>query len=158
MLAGFGVYLATGDGLLASASRALDRGQTGRAATLIDRAHGWGASADVYFSRRLLDFKAWQPALDAAAHAPQTADDPQNAFLNLAAFRAARNDAPGVEQSLRQAIAAAPNWYKPHWLLAQVLAREGRPKEAADEAEAAFDRDGGKHTEVKQTRDRLLRR
>jgi Tfp pilus assembly protein PilF len=73
----------------------------------------------------------------------------------LAALRAAINDAPGVEQSLRQAIVVAPNWYKAHWLLAQVLEREGRRAEALEEARLAFDRDGGKHVEVRQTRDQL---
>jgi Tfp pilus assembly protein PilF len=96
-----------------------------------------------------------QYAMNAAARAPGTADDPQNALVNLAALRAAINDAPGVEQSLRQAIVVAPNWYKAHWLLAQVLEREGRRAEALEEARLAFDRDGGKHVEVRQTRDQL---
>src|SRR6185437_6733855 len=44
LLAGFGMYLAAGDYLLGSASRALDSGRTDRAAGLIDRARGWNAS------------------------------------------------------------------------------------------------------------------
>ncbi|MGH9559805.1 MAG: hypothetical protein ACRD30_11255, partial [Bryobacteraceae bacterium] len=151
----FGVYIVTGDVLLGSASRAIDRGGAAQAEALIARARSWNAHADVDFSRRLLNLKAWQPAFEAAERAPQTADDPQNALVNLAAFRAASNDPAGVEHCLRRAIAAGPNWFKPHWLLAEVLAHEGRIKEAIAEAQAAFDRDGGQHPEVKQTLDRL---
>jgi len=39
-----------------------------------------------------------------------------------------------VERCLRDAIDAAPNWFKPHWLLAQVLARTNRQNEAILEA------------------------
>ena len=150
----FATYLCTGDVLLASARRALDRGDSGKAVAEIGRARRWGASADVYFSRRLSGVKnleAWVTALHCAALAPETSDDPQNALVNLAALQAVANDAPAVEQTLRRAIDAAPGWYKAHWLLAQVLAREERTDEARMEAQAAFDRDGGKHREVTAT-------
>jgi len=156
---GFAIYLMTGDVLLTSARRALDRGDPAKAMVRIEDARRWGASADVYFSRRLSgvgNFAAWQDAMNCAAHAPETADDPQNALLNLAAMQAVSGDAATVEQTLRRAIDAASNWYKPHWLLAQVLEREGRMLEARTEARAAFDRDGGKHAEVRQTLDHLL--
>jgi Tfp pilus assembly protein PilF len=90
-----------------------------------------------------------------ATQATETADDRQNALVNLAAMQATVNDAAGVERSLREAIAAAPMYYKPHWLLAEVLAVEGRTGEARGEAQAAVDRDGGKHREVADTLDRL---
>lgn len=160
----FAVYLEVGDWRLASARRALDRGDLPEAGRMVTAARQWNASADVYFSRRLASqapagpvepLRVWQYAMEAAVRAPQTADDPQNALVNLAALQAAVNDADGVERSLRQAIAVAPNWYKAHWLLAQVLDREGRLVEAREEARLAFDRDGGKHPEVKQTWDQL---
>jgi hypothetical protein len=144
----FAIYLATGDALLASARNA----DPARAIQQISRARQWGATADIYFSRRLAGlgtFAASIAALNCAAQAPRTADDPQNAWLNLAALQAVVNDAAGVERSLRSAIEAAPNWYKPHWLLAQVLMQEGRTGEARVEALAAIDRDGGKHPEVR---------
>jgi O-antigen ligase len=156
---GFAIYLMTGDVMLASARRAIDHGDPAKAMVRINDARQWGASADVYFSRRLSgvgNFAAWQGAMNCAAHAPETADDPQNALLNLAALQAVWGDAETVEQTLRRAIDAAPNWYKPHWLLAQVLEREGRMEEARTEARAAFEREGGKHTEVRQTLDRVL--
>jgi O-antigen ligase len=158
-MVGFCLYLGTGDALLATARRALDRGDAAAAARAIDRARKWNASADIYFSRRfLVQPGGEQYALDAAQHAPATAEDRQNALVNLAAFYAAQNDPGGVELSLSQAIAAAPNWFKPHWLLAQVLELEGRKAEAEVQASAAVARDGGKHTEVTQVLERLQTR
>ncbi len=103
-------------------------------------------------------FRVWQYAMAAASHAPETADDRQNALLNLAALESANNDAAGVERTLREAIEAAPMYFKSHWLLAQVLELEGRIAEARTEAQAAFDRDGGKHAEVAATSERLRAR
>lgn len=155
---GLAVYMSWGDLLLGSARRAMDRGQAGLAAELVDRARERGVSADLYFSRRFLTAKIWPAAIRAAASAPETGDDPQNALVNLAAFKATANDARGVEETLREAIAAAPNWYKPHWLLAQVLELGGRMPEAKVEAQAAADRDGGKHPEVEQSLERIRSR
>ena len=55
------------------------------------------------------------------------------------------------EGSLRRAAAAKPTWFKPHWMLAQLLRLEGRVAEAAAEAAIAADLDGGKHPEVTRT-------
>lgn len=154
----FGLYLATGDSLLASARRALDQDNPELAARYVADARSWSATADIYFSRRFLEAKAGQSAMDCAKRAPSTADDRQNALVNLAAFYAVQDDAPAVESSLREAIAAAPNWFKPHFLLAQVLAREGRAVEAEAEARAAADRNGGKAPEVLQVTEQVRRR
>jgi O-antigen ligase len=156
----FAIYLATGDFFLASAKNALDRNNPERAAVLIERARSWSAAADLYFSRRFAAapaadpverLRVWQYGLTAATHAPDSADDPQNALLNLAAFEAGLNDAAAVERTLRRAIAESPNGYKPHWLLAQVLQQEGRIPEALFEARSAADRCGTKHPEVMAT-------
>jgi O-antigen ligase len=163
----FAMYLATGDFLLASARRALDEHEPDRAADLAAHARSWNASADFYFSRRFAAtpasdpverLRVWRYGFTAATHAPESADDPQNALLNLAAFQANLNDAPAVEQTLRRAIAAAPNWFKPHWLLAQVLQQQGRLPEALKEARAAVDRCDVKHPEVIATLDLLEKR
>lgn len=161
--AGMALVLAAGDAWLGSARRALDRGDIQGAARALDHAHDWRASADLYFSRRFWvlsagDLHAWLYGMSAAARAPRTADDPQNAWVNLAAFYATQNNAADVEKSLRAAIAAAPNWFKPHWLLAQVLARDGRLAEAETEARAAVERDGGKDPEVTRTWEQLRAR
>jgi hypothetical protein len=155
---GMAVYLAWGDLLLGSARRVMDQGRAGLAAEFVEHARERGVTADLYFSRRFLAAQHWPEAIRDAAAAPETADDPQNALVNLAAFKATVNDSAGVEQSLRDAITAAPNWFKPHWLLAQVLELNGRMAEAKVEAQAAADRDGGKHVEVQQTLERIRAR
>ena len=52
------------------------------------------------------------------------------------------------DDTLFAAIAAHPNWFKPHWTLAQVLRFESRREEAEREGALALDLDGGKHPEV----------
>ena len=83
--------------------------------------------------------------------ATRNAEEPQNAWFNLAVFYGQQNDHAHTEQALRAAISSAPNWFKPHWILAQVLGLEGRFGEAQQEAERAADLNGGKNPEVMRT-------
>jgi tetratricopeptide (TPR) repeat protein len=111
---------------------------------------------DLYASRSLarLSFKnasAWPVALEAGRRATQTAEDRQNAFLNLAQLYALQNDAPRAEENIRAAMSAAPNWFKPHWILAELLIRTGRVDEARGQARIAWDLDAGKDAEVVRT-------
>jgi Tfp pilus assembly protein PilF len=94
---------------------------------------------------------AGREAMTAAIRSTRNAEEPQNAWLNLAFFYGRQNDFPHTESALRAAIRAAPNWYKPHWLLAQVLRAGGRLPEASAEAALAADLDGGKDAEVTRT-------
>ena len=121
-----------------------------------------GMNADLWYSRRLAvaagkstdlrtHLQAWQEAIQAGRRATQHAEDRHNAWYNLAVLSAARNDVTATEYSLRQAILFAPNWYKPHWTLAQLLQTRGQLEEAAAEAALAIDRNGGKHREVSHT-------
>ena len=64
---------------------------------------------------------------------------------------ASLGDQGSVERCLRNAIAWAPNWFKPHWTLAQFLQLSGRHDEAVQEAAAALEREGGKNAEVLAT-------
>ena len=123
---------------------------------------GW----DLAYSRRMSSLAsilnpgpardaAMREALEAARRATTTAEDRQNAYYNLAMLLAARNDARGVEQALRTAIAEAPAWFKPRWALAQLLAITGRRPEAREQAFAAMARDGGKNPEVAATLRRI---
>jgi len=48
------------------------------------------------------------------------------------------------------AIASSPNWFKPHWMLAQVLTAKDRREQALAEAQLATDLDGGRNPEVTQ--------
>jgi O-antigen ligase len=157
--AGFAIYVSYGDHLLASARSNLEHRQVDAAQRDLQSARNWHMASDIYFSRAFQSLpardpgerlRAFQCALDAAEHGAGSADDRQNALVNLAAFYAAQENAPAVEQALRQAIATAPNWYKPHFLLAQVLAREGHRDDASNEARLAVGLNGGKSAEVAQ--------
>jgi O-antigen ligase len=161
----FGVRLAMAETLLAAARRDLDANLVGDAANRYAEYEKWrwpGASADLWYSRRLAQIagsnaarvirvQAFQQAGLAAERATQTTEAAFNAYYNLAAFHARQNDFVRTEQSLRAAISCAPNWFKTHWMLAQVLQAASRLKEAEAEAAAAVALDGGKHPEVTGT-------
>jgi hypothetical protein len=91
----------------------------------------------------------------AAVRATRTSEEPFNAWYNLSALYAGQNDFANTGKCLRAAIAARPNWFKPHWTLAQVLRLEGRLEEAEREAALGADRNGGKDPEVAHTLDEI---
>ncbi|MBI3666437.1 MAG: O-antigen ligase family protein [Acidobacteria bacterium] len=128
-----------------------------------------GVDTDLWYSRALYSAasktdtepvrrQAWQEAFAAARRAAQTSEQRPNAYYNLAAFYAVQNDFAGAEQSLRAAIAWAPRWFKPHWMLAQVLEQAGRSKEAEGEARRAVELDASKDSAVTQTWQRIRAR
>jgi O-antigen ligase len=164
--------LSTADHALALTKRALDGGDLQSATEryrTYERLRLPGGSADLWYSRSLVGLasKAANP-LDrraaitasgvAARRATETAEDPFNAWYNLAMFYGSQNDSAGSERSVRAAIAAHPNWFKPHWILAQILRLEGRLAEARQEAYLAADLDGGKNQEVVRTLQELSER
>ena len=153
-LVAFAIQLLLYDRALAKTNRLIRSNNIVQAASEYQRVQKWrlpGASADLWYSRAMAAHKAWSESLRAAMEAPQRAEDPQNAWYNLAAFYATENDAARTEQSLRSAISCAPNWFKPHWTLARMLAAAGRLREAEAEAAVAADLDGGKNPEVAST-------
>jgi tetratricopeptide (TPR) repeat protein len=95
-------------------------------------------------------------ATESAMRATSTAEDRQNAWYNLATIAALRNDRAGVEDGLRRAIACAPNWFKPHWTLSQLLELTGRHADARREASLALLLDGGHDPEVTATSQHIL--
>ena len=128
-----------------------------------------GATSDLWYSRSLARFaqrsdsvlprlQALEEGYAAAVNASRSAEDRHNAFYNLATYCALREDFTGVEASLRQAIQWAPNWFKPHWTLAQALQLAGRLRDAETEATIAADLNGDKNAEVKQTLVRIQSR
>jgi tetratricopeptide (TPR) repeat protein len=157
--------LVVADRALALAKRGLDSGNLQAALTQYERSERWslpGAGSDLWYSRALLGFaqnarnplthfQASQQAGLAAMRATETAEDPFNAWYNVAALYASQNDAARTEASLRQAIACRPNWFKPHWMLAQVLLLDSRLQEAEDEAAVAAELDGQRNPEVART-------
>jgi len=156
------IWLLSADYRLERVKKALDRGNIREAIAIYEPT----LKADLWYSRKLavaaqsspeilVRMRGAQQAFEAAQRAVLTAEDPQNAWYNLAALDAARNDFPHTEESLRRAVVASPNWFKPHWLLAQVLASGGRIDEARREAAIAVDLNGGKNPEVEQTLKRL---
>jgi O-antigen ligase len=110
-----------------------------------------GASSDLWYSRALAQAGDLPGAIVAGLRATETAEDPFNAWYSLAGLYAAQNDAPSAELSLRKAIRSNPNWFKPHWTLARLLAITGRTPEARSQAILAIDLDAGWHAEVTQT-------
>jgi O-antigen ligase len=161
----FGVRLSMAESALGAVRRDLDANQLGDADTHYAEYQRWrwpGGSADLWYSRRLAQlavshaspavrFQAFQLAGMAAQRATGTVEDPFNAYYNLAAYYARLNDFAHTEQCLRSAVSYAPNWFKPHWMLAQVLLAASRPQDAQVEAETAVALDGGKHAEVTGT-------
>ena len=153
-----GVKLWMGDHSLEMARRKIESGDVAGAMKDYARSRSLqpgGAGSDLWYSRRMSsagrDRTAWDDAFAAAVRATRTSDDHQNGWYSLAAFYASRNDLPRTESSLRQAIACAPKWFKPHWTLAQVLRLAGRLREAEEEAAIAADLNGGHNAEVAQT-------
>jgi len=157
------VQLFEADRRLAQASRLIAAGQLTDAAAGYQRMQFWappGFRADLWYSRAMAGAAgrgkqdstyAWQEGLAAAVRASRTAEERQNAWFNLATFYGRQNDFARTEQALRNAISYAPNWYKPHWLLAQVYRAAGQLERARTEAGLAADLNGGKNPEVAQT-------
>jgi tetratricopeptide (TPR) repeat protein len=166
------IRLVVSDFYLARTERSLDSGQIREAMAAHERARRWqlpGVAAELWYSRALADaagrsgdltvrLEAAREALEAARRAPSHTEDRANAFYNLAAFSAAANDFEATVTHLRRAIQAAPHWFKPHWMLARVLALAGRWEEAEAEAARAAELDAGKHPEVSATLDQIRAR
>ncbi len=164
--------LAWTDWWLERARQSLDAGRVEQGLEDYRRARRFalpGLDTDLWYSRALLaaagkiraeatSQTAWREARAAAERAAARSEQRPNALYNLAAFRALENDAAGTEQALRAAIDWAPRWYKPRWMLAQLLERAGRLEEAAAQAGRAAELNDGKNPEVTQTRDRILGR
>src|SRR5262249_41216452 len=147
---------AVADHALALTGRSLDAGDLTGAAQHYAASRMPGASSDLWYSRRLINAGALQPALIAGFRATKTAEDPFNAWYSLSSVHAAVGNAAAAELALRNAIRASPNWFKAHWTLARLLALTGRGDEARREAARAIDLDGGKHAEVTQTLEQIL--
>jgi tetratricopeptide (TPR) repeat protein len=171
LFAAFAVRLLVADRALAAANQRIESGDASAAAKeylVVLRWEPPGAGADLNYSRAMAQLAARTPvlsarvqaaqqAVEAAIRGTQTAEDRQNAWYNLAQLLAGQNNPAGVERSLRNAIAWAPNWFKPHWVLAQLLEATGRHEQALAEAEVAFDLDHARDPEVSETWRKLQR-
>jgi tetratricopeptide (TPR) repeat protein len=165
------VRLLVPDALLARAQRQIANGNVTAAAGAYHASLQWqpsGPGADLAYSREMAVLAATSPvfrtrldalqqAFESGIRATEHSDQRQNAWYNLAELFAAQNDAPSTERSLRNAIAWSPNWFKPHYILAQLLESQHRLSEALMEAQAAVERDGGRDPEVANTLVRVRR-
>ncbi|HET9320754.1 MAG TPA: O-antigen ligase family protein [Bryobacteraceae bacterium] len=161
----YAASLVYADANLARVDRLIRAGHPIDAAAVYDRMARWsppGMRTDLWYSQAMFGaagrakippdaMSAWHAGLAAAVRAAQTAEERQNAWYDLALYYARQNDIPHAEQSLRSAIDCAPNWFKPHWLLAEVLRAGGRVEEARAEAMRAADLDNGRNPEVTRT-------
>jgi Tfp pilus assembly protein PilF len=163
------IYLAVrftvADRALALARRGVESGDLAAATVQYDRYQRWhlpGTAADLWYSRELLNLamsspirlvklKAALQSVSAGLRATRTAEEPFDAWYSLAEVYAAENDPVRTESCLRAAIAARPDWFKPHWALAQLLRMESRLDDAGREATLAADLNGGKNPEVART-------
>ena len=165
----FAVRLVAADAALAVVQHRIAAGDANGAARAYQTVLQWeppGADADLDYSRAMQRLGASSPivttrltaeqqAMQSAIRATTTAEDRQDAWYNLAGLLARANDTAAVERCLRNASAWAPNWFKPHWMLAQVLGLSGHRAEALAEASKALEQDGGHHTEVRETWNKL---
>lgn len=165
------VRLVAPDALLARAQQHIANGDVTAAAGAYHGSLRWqpsGSGADLAYSREMAVLAATSPvfrtrldalqqAYESGIRATEHSDQRQNAWYNLAELFAAQNDAPSTERSLRNAIAWSPNWFKPHYILAQLLESQQRMGEALMEAQAAVERDGGRDPEVANTLMRMRR-
>ena len=156
------VHIVVADRALVLTSRSLIAGDLTAAMQHYRDYQRWrlpGSAADLWYSRSLaamtsnlpnplMRARAFAEAIDAGERATRTAEDPFNAWYSLSALRAVTNDAAGVESSLERAIAARPNWFKPHWALARLLYLENRGPEARVEAALALELNHGHDPEV----------
>jgi O-antigen ligase len=165
LLGGTAVQIIVADRAFAIVQQRIAAGDIAGASEAYRTALRWqipGASSDLKYSLAMQQAAARTPifttrmvarqqALEAGIRAVGNAEDRQNAWYNLAVLLAQLNDAAGTERALRNAIAWAPNWFKPHWALAKLLAISGHSSEALEEARIAVERDGGRDQEVAET-------
>ena len=161
----FGIRLALSDGFAARMQAAVERRDWQAAIRDNELARWWAMPAvtyDLYYARamaresaaarsNLLSAELGRVAYEAAVRACGGAEERQNALYNLAMFYASQNDTADTERSLRAAAEAAPNWFKPHWTLARLLALQGRRELARQQALIAMDLDAGHDAEVSET-------
>lgn len=77
---------------------------------------------------------SWKLAAEASAIAEAGGEEAFNAAYQSSVLAVAGTDLTKAESEARKAVQLAPNWYKAHLLLAQILQIRGNTAEAANEA------------------------
>lgn len=88
-------------------------------------------------------------AKQASADAERGTEENFYAYYQSAVLAMVRGDFGETETKLRQSIALAPRWYRPHAMLASVLIEQGRPKESEQEAKLALEYAGSHQDEIR---------
>ncbi len=159
----FGVQLVRADRAVWRAMQAREGGDLDtllRAGTAARYAFPWTGTYPFAYSRalgRVVIRSSLQPAQrglllalaeDSAQAALSHSGRPQMAQVHLASLYVLQGKAEQARAALEEAIRAAPAWYRPRWLLAALLAEQGRYVEAAAQAGAALDRGARRHPEI----------
>lgn len=161
----FAVRMCVADATMSTVRKQMEAGNVLAASARYETVRRWEprpGAFDAYYSKNMASIvrrqravynavKGWQEAIQSGIRATQLAEDPQNAAYSLASLYGQADNRKESEHYLRSAIADAPNWFKPHWVLARLLESSGRHEQALVEASAAVERDGGKHAEVAET-------
>lgn len=172
VFAAFAIQLVAADAALARVDRHIQSGDAAGAAQayqMVLRFEPAGDGSSLRYSRAMQQLSARVPlfattllarqeAFQSGIAATRDSEDRQNAWYNLATLFAANNDASSVERSLRNAIAWAPNWFKPHWTLAQLLQALNQHDQALAEAAIAVKLDAGHDPEVTEALRQLQNR
>lgn len=149
------VPLAWSDFSFARIQAALEMHDTPRAIDWYNRARQVPAglpAPDLWYAQRMTALSTtpisdravlWDQALTAARRSLESpGEDAILARYNAAVLALLAQDHAGAEAGLRAAIARAPNWYQPRWLLCRLLKQTGRPAEAGAQCASALDQLG----------------
>ena len=163
------VVLLTFGGQLALADRALywarlrseERSVLGvlQAHEQVRRVQPWGMNTDIWLAQ-VMDLLsknaphmserivAMQVVLGASMRAAERSEQRPNGLYGVAAAHFSSGNFAAAESSAREAIQMAPRWYKPHWLLARVLAERGQKDGALRAARVAVRLNGGRDANI----------
>jgi hypothetical protein len=167
--AAFAVILVRADFLLQKVRESIPPSEPARTVELYQQfldAKPAGMYTDLWFSREMYvaaiansDAQArdtlWRAGKEAAVRAQRKSETPQSAAYSLAMFYAEEGNPPKVEEALRAATIAAPQWYKPYWMLAQVLDLSGKRAQAVEPIRRAMELCGNQVEEVRATWERI---
>jgi len=154
----------------ASVKRALERHDPAAAVLTAARTRSFGpreSGAELWYSRALLDAtrestdsavraRAWGDAVSAATQGSATYDNRANALFNVAALHWTAGEMEQADAATRAALLCAPNWYKPHWLMAEILHARGQTGEAATEFRRAEFLAGPHEPDLEEASRRIL--
>lgn len=155
------LMLAMPDAVYTGLADAVARNDATDAEALLDSASHWSfglplAGNELYASRQLATLarsassparasQLWHLAAKASADAERAGEERASAAFQAALLAASVNDGPGAETATKRAIALAPNWYRPHLFLSQILQAFGRIQEATAEQQRAIALAGDRH-------------